>query len=367
MTLAPADGGRRSRRGFLYQDAVTLLDCLDMLAGHWTEVSWEDLEDIVCRRGDVPVYRQVKTVEGANKRHSIADVVRPDQAKKDEKRTADTSYLGKLFLGKPLPDGTRFTLIVNETPAIDLYEFACERGAQRDPVSAEIRSKVVERLNGLAPADSRGVGWCVDRLDVLITARTGDQVELEAHQRLVPLVQTYLGQEPFPSEVDEVLKWLVSVHIARSAADLRPQSHTVEDFRALLEDCIRRVTGRHSDGSTERLTSLQEKLRPAGVPEAEAKRQHESMLAFRQTHRRSLGLSRQRFDALSDKVYAICQLVSAKRRAGLIEAGPSAYAATILAISEMSEVASNEVPLSDALAVLSDITARCQNRYDDAS
>jgi hypothetical protein len=61
VTLAPADGGRRSRRGFLYQDAVTLLDCLDMLDGHWTEVSWEDLEDILCFRGTVPVYRQVKT------------------------------------------------------------------------------------------------------------------------------------------------------------------------------------------------------------------------------------------------------------------------------------------------------------------
>ncbi|WP_157901972.1 dsDNA nuclease domain-containing protein, partial [Streptomyces kanasensis] len=112
MTLAPADGGRRSRRGFLYQDAVTLLDCLDMLDGHWTAVSWEDLEDILCHRGTEPVYRQVKTIEGAGKRHSVADVCRPDPTKKLENRTPETSYLGKLFLGKSLPEGTRFTLIV---------------------------------------------------------------------------------------------------------------------------------------------------------------------------------------------------------------------------------------------------------------
>ncbi|MFM9458404.1 dsDNA nuclease domain-containing protein [Streptomyces europaeiscabiei] len=65
MSAAPADGGRRSRRGFAYQDAVTLLDCLDMHEGLWTQVSWEDLEDIVCRDGDAPAYRQVKTIEEA--------------------------------------------------------------------------------------------------------------------------------------------------------------------------------------------------------------------------------------------------------------------------------------------------------------
>jgi hypothetical protein len=62
MALAPADGGRRSRRGFAYQDVVTLLDCLDMLDGQWTSVSWEDLEDILCYRDGAPNYRQVKTI-----------------------------------------------------------------------------------------------------------------------------------------------------------------------------------------------------------------------------------------------------------------------------------------------------------------
>ncbi|WP_405566592.1 hypothetical protein OG317_00090 [Streptomyces sp. NBC_01167] len=125
-------------------------------------------------------------------------------AKKDAKRTADTSYLGKLFVGKPLPEGTRFTLIVNETPAVDLYPFACERGGKRDPVSSEVRAKVVGKLAGLSLPDSRDAGWCVDRLDVLITARTTEHVESEAHRRLVPLIKNYLGQEPLVSEVDEV-------------------------------------------------------------------------------------------------------------------------------------------------------------------
>ncbi|UUS34034.1 DUF4297 domain-containing protein [Streptomyces changanensis] len=367
MTLAPADGGRRSRRGFLYQDAVTLLDCLDMLDGHWTAVSWEDLEDILCHRGTEPVYRQVKTIEGAGKRHSVADVCRPDPTKKLENRTPETSYLGKLFLGKSLPEGTRFTLIVNETPAQDLYEFACERGGTREPVSEKTRDAVIEKLDGLILPDGRDVGWCVDRLDVLVTARTSEQVEDEARRRLAPLVRTYLGEDPIVTEVDEVLKWLVSVHIGRSAAELRPRRHTVEDFRAAFEEAILRVTGQRRDGGLERLMTLQEKLRPAGVPEAEAERQHEAMLAFRRTRRASLGSKRQGYDVLSDKIFAICQLTAARRRAGRIDAGPPAYLATIDAVCELPEVVAGEVPINEALAVLSDITARCQNRYEDAS
>ncbi|MGX1913659.1 dsDNA nuclease domain-containing protein [Streptomyces phaeochromogenes] len=367
VTLAPADGGRRSRRGFLYQDAVTLLDCLDMLDGRWTEVSWEDLEDILCLRGDAPAYRQVKTVEGSSKSHSIADVCRADQSRKPENRTAASSYLGKLFLDKPLPDGARFTLIVNEPPAADLYQFVCHREERPQPITGVNRDKIVEKLASLQLPDGRDAAWCVDRLDVLVAPRTADQVENEAFWRLYPLVRDYLGQDPMVPEVDNVLKQLVSVHIGRSAAGRAPRRHTADDFRQVLEDCIRKNTGQRSDGSTERLMTLTQKLQPAGVTEAEAERQHESLLEFRQARRRSVGLGRQRFDKLSDKVFAICQVTSARRRGGLVEAGSPAYMATVQAILAMPEVESGEVEISDALAVLSDITARCQNRYDDVS
>lgn len=338
-----------------------------MLDGHWTAVSWEDLEDILCHRDTVPVYRQVKTVEGAGKRHSVAGVCAPDQAKKRENRTPDTSYLGKLFLGKPLPEGTRFTLIVNETPAKDLYEFVCERGGTREPVGNETRTLIADKLAGLSLRDGRDVGWCIDRFDVLVAARTTDQVEDEARRRLAPLVKTYLGQEPLVTEVDDVLKWLVSVHIGRDAAQPQSKHHSVEDFRGAFEEAVRKVTGQRPDGGMERLMTLQEKLRPAGVPADEAERHHETMLAFRRLQRGSLSTRRQLYGNLADKIFAICQLTQARRRGGRIAAGQDSYLATIEAVSELPEVASGDVSLSDALAVLSDITARCQNRYEDAS
>ncbi len=130
-----------------------------MHEGMWTQVSWEDLEDIVCRNGDAPAYRQVKTIEEAGKRHSVAKVCTPDIPKKPE-----TSYLGKLFLGKPLPVGTRFTFIVNESPQADFHAFVVDRGQQRGPVPSQIRDDIIVRLKGVDLPEGRDIGWCVDRL-----------------------------------------------------------------------------------------------------------------------------------------------------------------------------------------------------------
>ncbi|WP_086842957.1 dsDNA nuclease domain-containing protein [Streptomyces coeruleofuscus] len=362
MALAPADGGRRSRRGFAYQDVVTLLDCLDMLDGQWTSVSWEDLEDILCYRDDAPNYRQVKTIEEAGTRHSVASVCRPETAQK----TAETSYLGKLFLGKPLPEGTRFTLIINEVPLRDLYEFAVERDRPRGSVSESTRNAVIERLSCLQLPDGRDVAWCVDRLDVLVVGRTIEDVERETLHRLAPHVGALLGTGPMYAEVEEVMARLVE-GIARSARALRAQSVSRDTFQAALEDSVRKVTGRRSDGSTEPLMTLQEKLRPAGVSDVEAEAQHDAMLTFRRRRRASIGTRRQQLDDLADDVHALCTVTMAERRSGLIPPGPDAYQATILKVAQMPQVAERTYNLVDALATLSDITARCLNRYVDAS
>jgi hypothetical protein len=362
MVLAPADGGRRSRRGFAYQDVVTLLDCLDMLDGQWASVSWEDLEDILCYRDGAPNYRQVKTTEEAGNRPSVASVCRPETAQK----TAETSYLGKLFLGKPLPEGTRFTLITNEMPQPDLYEFAVERDHRRGPVSEATRIDVITRLSGLQLPDGRDVAWCVDRLDVLVAGRTIEDIEREALQRLAPHVSELLGTGAMYEEVVEVMTWLIK-DIERNARALRPRAFSSEDFRTALETSVRKVTGRRRDGSTEPLMTLQEKLQPTGVSEAEAEGLHDAMLAFRRRRRASIGTKRQQLDDLADDVYALCTVTMVERRSGLIAPGAAAYEATVLKVANLPQVADRTHSVTDALATLSDITARCLNRYADAS
>ncbi|MFE2693615.1 dsDNA nuclease domain-containing protein [Streptomyces mirabilis] len=362
MALAPADGGRRSRRGFAYQDVVTLLDCLDMLDGQWTSVSWEDLEDILCYRDAEPNYRQVKTIEEAGTRHSVASVCRPETAQK----TAETSYLGKLFLDKPLPDGTRFTLVINEMPQRDLHEFAVERDHPRGPVSESTRNDVIARLNGLQLPNGRDIAWCVDRLDVLVAGRTIEDVEREALHRLAPHVGALLGTGAMYEEVEEVMTRLMEV-ITRRARALRPQDFTSETFRTAVETSVRKATGRRRDGSTEPLMTLREKLQPAEVSDAEAEGLHDAMLAFRRRRRASIGTKRQQLDDLADDVHALCTVTMAERHSGLIAPGPDAYQATVLKVANMPQVADRTHNLTDALATLSDITARCLNRYADAS
>lgn len=361
VAIAPADGGRRARRGFFYQDLVTLLDCLDMLSGMWTAVGWESLEDILCFNHDAPVYRQVKTIEGSS-RHSIAQICHPEVQK-----SAASSILGKLFSGKPLPDGTRFTFIVNETPSGKLYEFVTERGKLRGPVSEEAHTEAASKLKNLALPDGRDVSWCIDRLDVLVEARTIDQLENHAYAQLVPFVRAYLGEEPLEREGRDVLERLLIKHVIRPAFDQVPKTLSDVQFREALEESIRHVTGHASDGSTERLTKLVDKLRAADIPAPLAQRQHESMLAFRRRLRSSVGVRRGQLNLLSDEVNAICMLYMAKRRSGQIDAGSDAYNATVMAVSELPDVASGVVSLADAMAVLSDITARCLNWYADVS
>ena len=70
---------------------------------------------------------------------------------------------------------------------------------------------------------------------------------------------------------------------------------------------------------------------------------------------------------LADEVHAICSRVMAERRAGRIPAGSEAYFETLTRVESLSAVSSGIVSLARAHAVLADITARCQNRYADAS
>ncbi|MDQ0305818.1 hypothetical protein J2S46_000374 [Kitasatospora herbaricolor] len=340
---------------------ITLLDCLDMHEGMWTQVSWEDLEDIVCTKGEAPVYRQVKTIEEAGKRHSVADVCRADIPKKPE-----SSYLGKLFLGKPLPTDARFTFIVNESPQADFHAFVTERGVPRGHVPLETRADIVKRLNGVVLPDERDVGWCVDRLEVLIEGRTISEVEDRALRRLGPIVGQKLGQPPLTTEVEEVMVWL-GVRIARDAMTPQPRALMAAEFHDMLQAAIAKATGRRPDGSTAPLTKLANKLAVAGISAEEAEAHQENAFKYRRAWRAGLAPMREQMDEFADEVYAVCSRVMAERRAGRIPAGSEAYFETLSRVESLPAVSSGTVSLARAHAVLADITARCQNRYADAS
>ncbi len=358
--MFPGDGGRRSRRGFAYQDAVTLLDCLDMHEGSFDEVGFEDLEDITCTLDGHATYRQVKTKEDG-KRHSIATICAPEK-----KREPETSILGRLFLNKPLTPNTRFSLVLNETPTQDLGVFKLERGDLRDAVPEQSCRDIANRLKALALPNGVAIEWFITRFEVLVEPRTIDEVEAKILNRLDAPVTKLLGISPLHSELVDILVRLLAI-VARDAMANRSKRWDAALFAAKLQEAITRSTGIRPDGGVEPLPSLAEKLNPVGLSLQEAQGQTEAMLRYRRRYRSAIGQEREYFDTLNDHVYAVCTQVSAERRSGNFVDPSAAYAATIRAVSEVQPMGVRTVPLPDKLAALSDVTARCQNRYSDDS
>jgi hypothetical protein len=354
------DGGRRSRRGFQYQDAVTLLDCLDMHAGAYDSVGFEDLDDIVCTARDGTTYRQVKTKEDAT-RHTIATVCRPEL-----KDRVETSILGRLFSGKPCTAESRFCLVVNETPQADLDSFRTERGTARGKVPQKHRDDIAKRLQDLPVTPGQSITYFVDRFEVLVEARTIEQVEDAILRRLDGPVAAVLGQPGLWRELEDVLIRL-STLLAREASQKLSRHWDAATFKAALLQAIAASTGRRPDGSTEPLQRLRSKLQPAGLTAEEAEGHLDLLLRYRRRYRSAVGGERQLLDDLNDHVFALCSEVSARRRAGHIEPGPAAYAATIHAVTREPFLPSPSLPVRERLAALADVTARCQNRYTDVT
>ncbi|ONI81984.1 hypothetical protein ALI22I_38065 [Saccharothrix sp. ALI-22-I] len=357
--MIPGDGGRRSRRGFAYQDAVSLLACLDMHEGKYIQVSWENLEDVQCETPTGPLYKQVKTQEGGQERYSIAKVCKAEKV-----GNPHSSILGKLFTGKPLTEGTRFSLVMNEVPQKNLLCFTkdsppCEN---RPAEKKEIASK----LSGLKLPDGRGIDWCIDRFEVEVRPRSIDDIEAVAKSALEPYVKEVLKQTPLTTELEDILIAL----LGRIERDARKPVVTVwseNDFAEVLKSCVRKVSRVSETGELEPLESLSSKLRPTGVTAEEASRMADMMTRYRRKYRSSVGQTHEDYDTLADEIYAICTEVSAQRRIGLVAPGAEAYNTTLARVREISAVANGAVSPATAYAVLSDITARCQNRYADAS
>lgn len=356
--LTPGDSGRRSRRGYAYQDAVTLLDCLDMHNDLFDEVGFEDLDDIMCLLHGNPTYRQVKTKEDGT-RHSLATICAPE--KRDQ---FETSILGRLFLNKPLTADTRFSLVLNETPTPELGAFCIQRGDPCGSAPEGYQQYIANKLGALPLAEGKDIYWYISRLDVIIEPRTIDEVEQKLLKRLVEPVAQLLEAPPLYSELVEILIGL-STFVARDAWAPASTRWDASLFAAKLQSLVTWATGRRSDGTIEPLPSLAEKLRPAGIPPQEALAQTDAMLRYRRRYRSSVGQEREYFDTLNDHVHAVCTQVSADRRASRTLDAPATYAATVARVSIIEPYDGKPVPLPDKLAALSDVTARCQNRYTD--
>lgn len=298
----------------------------------------------------------MKTQEDGS-RHSIASVCRPDIRDR-----AETSVLGRLFSDKPLRESVRFCLVLNETPQPDLGAFVVRRGDTRGAVAAQHARTMITKLAGLPVPDGVTISWYIDRFDVLVEARTVEQVEDAILRRLAKPVEAILGQRPLHDELEDVLVRLSAV-LSRHAQAAQARRWDNATFESELATLVAAATGRRADGTDIPLVPRVSKLGKAGVPQAEAEEHARSVRAFRLRYRSAVGRQRQAMNLTYDHVFAICTEISARRRAGQIAPGAAAYPATVTAVCERPLVPPLQVSQADRLATLSEITARCQNRY----
>ncbi len=352
----PGAHGRRSRRGFYFQDVCALRSCLDMAGRRWDRVVIESFEDIVCESATRLLYRQVKTDESPDQLHSPATLCRPKRSGQ-----VKTSILGRLLLDKPLPDHALLQLVLNEQVNAALQPLVTD-GARGHMRGAEgVKADIAARLAEITPADGRTPEWCVDRLSICVESRTTEDLENATRITLGPLIKGYLRESPLVDELEDVLialLWEVSVE----ARGRNPLPFTCASFEQLFSEVVDRVVGRAFRQSQDH-NKLREKLEVAELSPVEIDHAVEMSLKFSRQVRAAVGETRSNLDALSDAVFMCCQEVSARRRAGEVQPGPGAYAAVMTAVKSMwhrGDFARTDLRLSDAWRALAFITGRCR-------
>ncbi|MDQ3756328.1 MAG: DUF4297 domain-containing protein [Actinomycetota bacterium] len=357
----PAEGARRSRRGYWYQDLYALGRYLDLIDGTWDAVTVESDEDIVCKQaGPVAIvrYEQVKTVEDPDQLWSMSMVCSP------EKGHPERSILGKLFTGKPLPEGTQFSLVLNENVNATLR--ALVRSEDRDAEAVgEAAARASKALASVSPQGDRSIEWCVERLEVDVRERTTDGLEDGLVRRIYELVARVHGVHLLGEELDDVLGHLMDGLQADARGPTRRTVDRSEMDRRLADACAR-VQGTSPAPTSGDSSRLRDKLRAAGLDPDEIEHCVEMHLAHRMAVRTADPRRKKEIQQLVDEVFGECVRVALERREGHIADGPAAFRATldrVVSHYDQYDCKARGFALADLERAVHDITSRCRHRY----
>lgn len=358
----PAEGARRSRRGYWYQDLYALDRYLDLIDGTWDAVTVESDEDIVCeqtRTLRIIRYEQVKTVEDPDQLWSMSMVCSPI------KGHPDRSILGKLFAGKPLPDGAQFALVLNENVNPTLRAFASPREDRDVEAVRTAAASATKALAGVSPQDDRSIEWCVERLEVDVRERTTDALEDSLVRRINALVASTHGVHLLGEELDDVLSHLM----AGLQADARdPERRTVDqsEVERRVADACARVQGTSPVPKSGDASRLREKLRAAGLDPDEIEHCVEMHLAHRMAVRAADPRRKKEIQQLVDEVFGECVQAALERREGRVPDGPAAFRDTFDRVRihyDAYDCQARGFALADLQRAVHDITSRCRHRY----
>ena len=358
----PAKGARRSRRGYWYQDLYALGRYLDLIDGTWETVTVESDEDIVCEQtgaNAIVRYEQVKTVEGPDQLWSMSMLCSP------EKGHPERSILGRLFVGKPLPDGTQFALVLNENVNPTLKVFVVPREDRDVEAVRTAASGATKALTGVSPQDDRTIEWCIERLEVDVRERTTDALEDSLIRRIDALVANNHGVHLLGEELDDVLSHLMD-GLQADARDQQRRTVDQSEIEGRVADACARVQGTSPAPRSGDASRLRGKLRAAGLDPDQIEHCVDMHLAHRMAVRTADPRRRKEIQALVDEVFVVCVQAALDRREGQVADGAPAYSDTFARVRthyEQGDCQARGFVLADLQRAVHDITSRCRHRY----
>src|SRR5215216_1610082 len=159
---AAEHGGRRSRRGYWYQDLCALRYCIRIATdGSWEEVWCESHDDIMLvkreNQGDRYRFVQVKFEDAAAQHWSCAQLWGFERVKKSP--SIQDSIVVKLFESDHHQGESDFRLVVNEGVSDELRPFYYKWNSREPTIDLTCKGAVIllERLREWTPSSGRTV------------------------------------------------------------------------------------------------------------------------------------------------------------------------------------------------------------------
>lgn len=329
-----------------------------MAGGLWAVVTSDGDEDITSASVTPPIveYCQVKTEEFPSSPWTIARLCEAEHG-----GDRATSILGRLFLGKALPDPTAFRLICNAPLHPDLRPLSPRNVLNRNSVIGAIET----RLGEMPLSDGRSVRWCLERLEIEHVAGTADALEAITLRDLGATAMR-MGIGLLPNELESLLDGL-TVYVQRMARAVSPAPMSRDEFAAELRSRGDAATRATAAAAGPGAPTLSEKLALAGLGHEQIAALQQTHFEFTRTYRSSLPDRIAQLDDLTERIRMACMELSLRRREGALRPGADMFAATNAAVREVHSAGAwdgHGIPLTIAYGALHDITARCQHRYD---
>lgn len=358
------DGGRVSRRGFIYQDHVGASFCLDLLENNnLVEVWFEHHDDLVLVwNGEVEIFEfvQVKN-EDLSSRYSVASLARRDSG-------VGTSLLEKSLNRSRCNEPTRFRLVTSYGIKSELNPLRYPPGSPERSACKDKIEKLKRELRGrLADAQDAEDGTTLeDWVDRCYWDKRAEEGSALANENILRLeaVLKKVGILALPDQRDEIYNKLLAL-VQKLAG---PEGATDYQIGAKgVNETLERAAERYRRGSAN-LENLERKLQDAGLPRDYIEGAKDILRSYQFARLQGRYSHPLDFGDLEAEVIAELNLMKSRLDTGKMVGGVDFHSACLEALEEIREEQADRKAISKATlqGIMYFSANRCIHRFTEA-